>query len=63
MAESGWDFSSRWLKDVNDLKSTIINEMIPSDLNTILGLVEEYLITIAGRFGREDLIWEYKKLL
>lgn len=63
MAESGWDFSSRWLKDASDLKSTIINEMIPSDLNTILGLVEEYLIPIAPKFGRGDLVWEYRKLL
>ena len=39
MAESGWDFSSRWLKNPSDLKTNIINEMIPSDLNTLMGLV------------------------
>jgi len=38
MAESGWDFSSRWLANSSDLTSTIIDELIPSDLNVILGL-------------------------
>lgn len=38
MAESGWDFSSRWLDDPKDLSSTIIDEIIPTDLNALLGL-------------------------
>jgi alpha,alpha-trehalase len=40
MAESGWDFSSRWLNDTMKLESNIISEMIPSDLNTLMGLSE-----------------------
>ena len=44
MAESGWDFSSRWLKDSTDEKTTAINEISPTDLNTILALVERYLV-------------------
>ena len=43
MAESGWDFSSRWLTDPNDLKTCQIDDMLPSDLNTLLGLSEKYL--------------------
>ena len=38
MAESGWDFSSRWLKDSSSLWSTVIDQIVPSDLNALLGL-------------------------
>ena len=31
--ESGWDFSSRWLKDKDDLLSIATTELIPVDLN------------------------------
>ena len=39
MAESGWDFSTRWLRDASQLSSSIILDMIPSDLNTLMGLL------------------------
>ena len=52
MAESGWDFSSRWLKNSSDLKTNFINEMIPSDLNTLMGVVENYLIGLCAKFQR-----------
>jgi neutral trehalase len=39
MAESGWDFSSRWLTDVTNLQTHVIDDMIPSDLNTLMGLM------------------------
>jgi len=35
-AESGWDFSSRWLVDPEDLKTIRITDMIPVDLNCLL---------------------------
>lgn len=38
MAESGWDFSSRWLTNSTDLKTSVILDMFPSDLNTMMGL-------------------------
>jgi neutral trehalase len=38
MAESGWDFSSRWLINTTDLKTSVILDMFPSDLNTLMAL-------------------------
>ena len=34
--ESGWDFSSRWFKDPNDLASIRTLELLPVDLNCLL---------------------------
>ena len=33
--ESGWDFSSRWLRDKNQLSSLYTIELIPVDLNAL----------------------------
>ena len=35
-AESGWDFSSRWFTDPQDIKTILITDMVPVDLNAIL---------------------------
>ena len=35
-AESGWDFSSRWMRDPADLRSLETTELIPVDLNSLL---------------------------
>jgi len=35
-AETGWDFSSRWMEDEPNLASLITTEVIPVDLNCIL---------------------------
>jgi len=35
-AESGWDFSSRWLKDASTLGTIITTEIVPVDLNCLL---------------------------
>lgn len=50
IAESGWDFSSRWLASPTDLKSNIIRNIIPSDLNTLMTLNEDYLATLSTKF-------------
>lgn len=55
MAESGWDFSSRWFKAPNDLLSTIMDEIVPTDLNTILGVNEATLVQMAIKYKRQDL--------
>lgn len=56
MAESGWDFSSRWFRNYSSLQSTIIDEIVPSDLNALLGLQESYLATLSSKYGRADLV-------
>jgi alpha,alpha-trehalase len=35
-AESGWDFSSRWLRDPADLRTLETTDLIPVDLNSLL---------------------------
>ena len=40
-AESGWDFSSRWFKDVKDFSSIHTAEIIPVDLNCLLFNLEK----------------------
>lgn len=63
IAESGWDFSSRWFKDVNNLRSSVILEMVPSDLNALMGMLESYLATLAAKYGRIDLLNYYQQML
>lgn len=47
-AESGWDFSSRWLADPNDLKTIHTADIIPVDLNSLMYIMEE---TIADAYN------------
>lgn len=42
MAESGWDFSSRWLKGTY-LITSIIDKIVPTDFNALMGMMEQYL--------------------
>ena len=35
-AESGWDFSSRWFDDSNDIKTIHTTDIVPIDLNCLL---------------------------
>ena len=40
-AESGWDFSSRWFMDENDIRTIHTADIIPVDLNSLLYMLEE----------------------
>lgn len=42
-AASGWDFSSRWLTNPNDLSSIITTQIVPVDLNALLFKMEKIL--------------------
>lgn len=35
-AESGWDFSSRWMRDTTDLRTLETIDLVPVDLNSLL---------------------------
>lgn len=58
MAESGWDFSSRWLRTIS-LTSTDIDQNIPSDLNALMGLMEKYLAELSSKHGSTELAEKY----
>jgi alpha,alpha-trehalase len=47
-AESGWDFSSRWLTDAQDLRTIHTADIIPVDLNSLMYMMEE---TIASGYS------------
>jgi alpha,alpha-trehalase len=42
-AESGWDFSSRWMRDPSDLRTLETTELIPVDLNCLLWALEDII--------------------
>ncbi|WP_412724180.1 trehalase family glycosidase [Alteromonas sp. D210916BOD_24] len=45
--ESGWDFSSRWLKDPQKLSSIRTTEILPVDLNALLVTLEQTLAEVS----------------
>ena len=54
-AESGWDFSSRWMRDPKDLRSLETIDLIPVDLNSLLYNAERTIAAWAfARNGRGD---------
>jgi alpha,alpha-trehalase len=52
-AESGWDFSSRWMRDTTDLRTLETTDLAPIDLNSLMYHMER---TIAAfhRFRKAD---------
>jgi alpha,alpha-trehalase len=53
-AESGWDFSSRWMRDPHDLRSLETTELVPVDLNAALYQTERTIAalrTVRNRSG------------
>ena len=51
-AESGWDFSSRWFKDVKKFSTIHTTEIIPVDLNCLL-VHQEQILSEACRLSGE----------
>jgi alpha,alpha-trehalase len=50
-AESGWDFSSRWLGDGRRLATIRTTEIAPVDLNSLMQHLEQVLAMAYGRAG------------
>lgn len=50
-AESGWDFSSRWLADPNDLATIRTTSILPIDLNSFLYKLETQIEKLARAQG------------
>jgi alpha,alpha-trehalase len=51
-AESGWDFSSRWMRDPKDLRTLETTELAPVDLNSILYDAERTVAALRRYQGR-----------
>ena len=50
-AESGWDYSSRWLKDGKTLSSIQTTEIIPVDLNSLIFGLERAIADTCAALG------------
>jgi alpha,alpha-trehalase len=53
-AESGWDFSSRWLEDRRSLATIRTTRVIPVDLNSLMYNLESLLARICASEGRGE---------
>jgi alpha,alpha-trehalase len=51
-AESGWDFSSRWLRDPRDVRTLETTELAPVDLNSLLYHAERTIAALRTFRGR-----------
>jgi alpha,alpha-trehalase len=51
-AESGWDFSSRWMRDPKDLKTLETIELAPIDLNSLLYRAETTIAALRAARGK-----------
>jgi alpha,alpha-trehalase len=51
-AESGWDFSSRWMRDSSDLRTLETTDLIPVDLNSLLYNLERTIAALRLKRGR-----------
>lgn len=60
-AESGWDFSSRWLADGVSLETCRTTDIIPADLNGFLYQMECNIAEFANILGNVGVAEEYKK--
>jgi len=50
-AESGWDFSSRWMRDPKDLRTLETTELVPVDLNSLLYHAERTIAALRLKRG------------
>ena len=51
-AESGWDFSSRWLRDPTDLRTLETTALAPVDLNSLLYHAEQVIAALRSYRGQ-----------
>lgn len=58
-AESGWDFSSRWLDDGATLATIETTDIIPPDLNSLLYGLERAIAAACARMDDEDCADSY----
>ncbi|ATY31069.1 alpha,alpha-trehalase TreF [Sphingomonas psychrotolerans] len=58
-AESGWDFSSRWLGDAHSLETIRTTRLLPIDLNALLFGLEEAITREAAALGDDTVARDF----
>jgi len=64
-AESGWDFSSRWMRDPADLRTLETTGLVPVDLNSLLYHAERTIAALRsfrGRAGDAEVAARFARL-
>ncbi|MFC3025105.1 alpha,alpha-trehalase TreA [Vibrio zhugei] len=61
-AASGWDYSSRWFRDPQDLSTIEVTHIIPVDLNSLLYHLEQVLAKGYQLKGDKQLAVHYRQL-
>ena len=61
-AESGWDFSSRWFHNPDDMKTIYTTDILPVDLNALLFNLEKTLAHIYATLGNRAEADKYSRL-
>jgi len=61
-AESGWDFSSRWLADGSSLESIHTTDIVPVDLNCLLYTLEKTLAAAYRQTADQRFSASYERL-
>ena len=61
-AESGWDFSSRWFDDPDNINTIQTADIIPIDLNSLLYQLETTIIEAYSIMKQPLLVRKFKKL-
>lgn len=58
-AESGWDFSSRWLADGRNLETIRTTQLVPVDLNALMFGLEQAIAAKAVELGESDVAADF----
>lgn len=61
-AESGWDFSSRWLTDPHDLSTIHTTDFVPIDLNSLLVVLEQTIAQAYTQLKQNRVARYYREL-
>ena len=61
VAETGWDFSSRWFADRRNISSAETTNIIPVDLNAVLFQVERVLAKLHAQAGNSTQAAAYQR--
>jgi alpha,alpha-trehalase len=56
-AESGWDFSSRWMRDSSDLRTLETIDLVPVDLNSLLYHAERTIQALRAFRNAPGALW------
>nr|GMD99699.1 probable trehalase [Ipomoea batatas] len=60
-AESGWDFSSRWMRDGSDLTTLATTSVLPVDLNAFILKLELDIVFLASIIGENNIVERFNE--